>query len=302
MLELAEKNDFTIIGFTEEVRFIDITKDLHELLLGFHENTWWELENLQKELNNELLSNGNIGDFLRVLHKVTEGQVALKYDDQYRFFPSPPKRKQHHWITKLEQNHNYAEQSINLFGSSIASLYLIRPQNNITQFEELALKRCSEILGQFFWKNHQEKEDQLMKKNEWIFEAIAGSLNHENIVAKIHQETPGILMKEAIIGVKPFYRSLLSQDKENISETALILLLRPILLEYGFQLLTVRDYTRNIYIFLLINQQSNNLFERLEQALQQVYRSEEHTSELQSRGHLVCRLLLEKKNNTANHP
>src|SRR5437870_9521174 len=27
------------------------------------------------------------------------------------------------------------------------------------------------------------------------------------------------------------------------------------------------------------------------------WRSEEHTSELQSRGHLVCRLLLEKKNN-----
>src|SRR5207253_8254296 len=29
-----------------------------------------------------------------------------------------------------------------------------------------------------------------------------------------------------------------------------------------------------------------------------VPRSEEHTSELQSRGHLVCRLLLEKKKNT----
>src|SRR5207253_11008265 len=29
----------------------------------------------------------------------------------------------------------------------------------------------------------------------------------------------------------------------------------------------------------------------------QVTRSEEHTSELQSRGHLVCRLLLEKKKN-----
>src|SRR5690625_4356954 len=110
-----------------------------------------------------------------------------------------------------------------------------------------------------------------MQKNEWIYEAIAESLNHENIVANIHQEPPGILMKDAIIDVKPFYLSLLRQDKENNSETALILLLRPILLEYGFQLLTVRDYTRNIYIFLLINQQSNNLFERLEQALQQVY-------------------------------
>src|SRR5207253_8744800 len=30
-------------------------------------------------------------------------------------------------------------------------------------------------------------------------------------------------------------------------------------------------------------------------------RSEEHTSELQSRGHLVCRLLLEKKKVTENH-
>src|SRR5437870_10434945 len=32
----------------------------------------------------------------------------------------------------------------------------------------------------------------------------------------------------------------------------------------------------------------------------QEMRSEEHTSELQSRGHLVCRLLLEKKNHTQN--
>src|SRR5690625_5511181 len=32
-------------------------------------------------------------------------------------------------------------------------------------------------------------------------------------------------------------------------------------------------------------------------ALREGRRSEEHTSELQSRGHLVCRLLLEKKKN-----
>src|SRR5690625_6173597 len=31
------------------------------------------------------------------------------------------------------------------------------------------------------------------------------------------------------------------------------------------------------------------------------FRSEEHTSELQSRGHLVCRLLLEKKNEPKLH-
>src|SRR2546422_6205793 len=36
---------------------------------------------------------------------------------------------------------------------------------------------------------------------------------------------------------------------------------------------------------------------RLAPSLAEVYRSEEHTSELQSRLHLVCRLLLEKKKN-----
>src|SRR2546429_398431 len=32
------------------------------------------------------------------------------------------------------------------------------------------------------------------------------------------------------------------------------------------------------------------------------YRSEEHTSELQSRLHLVCRLLLEKQTDSTRHP
>src|SRR2546422_7564470 len=40
-----------------------------------------------------------------------------------------------------------------------------------------------------------------------------------------------------------------------------------------------------------------NTRQRLFQRLAEVYRSEEHTSELQSRLHLVCRLLLEKKKN-----
>src|SRR5689334_24805227 len=42
-----------------------------------------------------------------------------------------------------------------------------------------------------------------------------------------------------------------------------------------------------------------DVWERLEEAL--IYRSEEHTSELQSQFHLVCRLLLEKKKKKNRH-
>src|SRR5690606_27813595 len=77
-----------------------------------------------------------------------------------------------------------------------------------------------------------------------------------------------------IIGVKPIQHSLLRKDKHTSnSETALIMLLRPILHEYGFQLLTVRDkYRDSNYILLLINQQSSHLTSRLEKVLEIAYK------------------------------
>src|SRR5690625_6241841 len=45
---------------------------------------------------------------------------------------------------------------------------------------------------------------------------------------------------------------------------------------------------------------ANGVFVFLFQLVTGKSRSEEHTSELQSRGHLVCRLLLEKKNNISS--
>src|SRR5690625_7017719 len=47
-----------------------------------------------------------------------------------------------------------------------------------------------------------------------------------------------------------------------------------------------------------VREKTNNILKKMFYDRGIEYRSEEHTSELQSRGHLVCRLLLEKKNIT----
>src|SRR5437870_13045604 len=55
---------------------------------------------------------------------------------------------------------------------------------------------------------------------------------------------------------------------------------------------------------LLAEGRTSRLYKRLVQEKQlaaSIQRSEEHTSELQSRGHLVCRLLLEKKKKIQIH-
>src|SRR5690606_40867052 len=55
-----------------------------------------------------------------------------------------------------------------------------------------------------------------------------------------------------------------------------------------------------IVLYTIVNRE---LTERLEQRCRELaVRSEEHTSELQSRENLVCRLLLEKKNITDRQP
>lgn len=275
MLALADQHDFPIIAFHEEVRFVDITKDLHELLLGYHEETWWKLESLYNQLNRELISNGSIGDFLRILHKETERTVVLQYDEQFRVFPTPPTKQLHQILDMLKTNEQSECQKydIHLFETKVAILYILRNQSDFTQFDELALKRCGEILGQYFWKHHQQMEAEQLKKNEWIMKAIAGKLTHEEITSKIHRETPGILLKEAVIAVIPIHHSLLRKDRSNNqSETMMMMFLRPILHEFGFHLLTVKDqYRDSHFILLLINQQSGNVYKRLEQVLELAY-------------------------------
>src|SRR5215208_8175516 len=61
---------------------------------------------------------------------------------------------------------------------------------------------------------------------------------------------------------------------------------------------TLFPYTTLFRSYLSIGDREDHA--RHDPALGQV-RSEEHTSELQSRGHLVCRLLLEKKKKNKTH-
>src|SRR3712207_8143229 len=60
-----------------------------------------------------------------------------------------------------------------------------------------------------------------------------------------------------------------------------------------------REYSRSIPNIYIHKEKVINLNEVVVKATKvKFYRSEEHTSELQSRQYLVCRLLLEKKNKT----
>src|SRR5690625_6405224 len=81
----------------------------------------------------------------------------------------------------------------------------------------------------------------------------------------------------------------------------------PWTLEKAYPIVNANDRQEDIAgKIALIKRDKIPFYEKVKQAeeagaIAVVIRSEEHTSELQSRGHLVCRLLLEKKKTTDNH-
>lgn len=275
MLELAEKHNFPIISFQEEVRFIDITKDLHELLIGVHEDIWWRLEQFHQKMQQALTTHGTVGDILRILHQDTNRQIALVYDEQFRFFPSPAKKQQQRWIETIQQN-DFPFEPVSILNEQLGQLFFMENKQTITQFDKLALKRCSEMLAQYFWRHQKQLEVERMGRNRWILDAIYGTMSHEEIIARIRNEHPRLPLHQAIIGIKPYQTSLLARDQDIHSETSSIMFLRSVLADYGLQLLTVKDDVRNYYVLLVLHQFKGDFLQKLQQALHQVRASNDN--------------------------
>lgn len=275
MLSLANQHDLPIIVFQEEVKFIDITKDLHQIILGYEQHHWWDLERLTQTFHQTLLSNGSISEFLKLLYRHTNKQVALAHDGKFRFFPSLSKRKQRQWMqymTKQNTDIDDCSYPIYLLEREIARLYILEKKEHISVIEDLAAKRCSEILSQYFWKYNQEKEGQQMKQNEWLLEALnQQSFTEQQIQEKILQTKATIHLNEALIGIIPYKKNPMFQDRNKNVLAGTFMFVHSVFNEYGFHVITVKNTEQHHYILLLINQQENNsLYERLETALERL--------------------------------
>src|SRR5207253_11322021 len=94
---------------------------------------------------------------------------------------------------------------------------------------------------------------------------------------------------------------LIDCPRDSICPYHLAITLRTFLVSFFFLMIrrpprsTLFPYTTLFRSLLVLRHRRRRLGVRADGHRQTRARSEEHTSELQSRGHLVCRLLLEKK-------
>ncbi|MDP4099058.1 PucR family transcriptional regulator ligand-binding domain-containing protein [Paenibacillus sp. P96] len=89
ILQWAEEHDFPVIVFEQPVRFVEITQDIHSLLINRHHLLLKNLESFSRKLQQETLRSSDMTAILRLLYDyVSRPVVYISSIDANRFMPS----------------------------------------------------------------------------------------------------------------------------------------------------------------------------------------------------------------------
>lgn len=187
---LAAQEHFPLIFFHEEVRYIDITQDLHAYFIHQHHRMVSELEALSGQLNQLLLSGKGILPLLKVLHQATLAQVA--------FFPVgaeacfyPPVGKDHgdrmhlDWmngalLSDTDGKKRIAHRPILALDHLFADL-LLSSKKELSEFDIFALDRCTTAVAHEMMRTKYMEERRRYKEDLWIIEWLSGGHTYQEI-------------------------------------------------------------------------------------------------------------------------
>lgn len=272
---MADSNNLPIILFNEEVKFVDITLDLHKYLLDFEGSIWDDLDNLFNQLNTALNKNKEIDTFLKVLHEAINLQVMFyQTDEQIWSFPSLTKDEQKKVQARVDADNESSECfkiPIYVLNNEIGILYCNKETQLLTKFEKLALERCANFISQSLLLKYQHIEREQIEKNDWIHSIINEKLDHQSVLSHMELLDNSIKQNEMSIAIIPFSKDNNDMNYTNRSLSYIMLLIRETLSSNGFHLYATTDFKNSYFTLLLVNQlEGYNLFKRFNNAINQI--------------------------------
>ncbi|MBT2756306.1 PucR family transcriptional regulator [Mesobacillus foraminis] len=198
VIELADAHDFPLIVFQKEVRFIDITQEVHSLLIKKHYQILSDLEEYSNRLNQVLLSSNPQQKILQLLHdhlKMTvfyisnQGKVQVNY--------KKPREEQDEIFEQLKGNKippqmNVAHQSVQALNQTFADLFIISETGAITEFDSLILDRSAIALAQSLLRELYIEEQRKAKEAEWVSCWLEGGHSNDQIHKYLQELEPNL--------------------------------------------------------------------------------------------------------------
>ncbi|WP_169907539.1 PucR family transcriptional regulator [Priestia abyssalis] len=258
IIELADLHNFPLIVFYNKVRFVDITQELHTLLIKKHYQMISDLEEYSYQLNQLLLTSNPQQKILKLLHDHLKMTVLfIPNQGEIQILSKKTLKEQENILQLLKektiQRHmNIAHQSIQALNQTFAELMIISESDSITEFESLILDRSATALAQNTLRVLYVEERRKTEETEWIQKWLEGAHSEEQIYRYLSDLE--LTLKPNGCVVLLFKTDQLDEKHSDI--THLKILFRSIFQSYGFFLLsTIR---KNQLIFILLNKRKNN--------------------------------------------
>ncbi|MDR6552694.1 PucR family transcriptional regulator ligand-binding domain-containing protein [Paenibacillus qinlingensis] len=283
MKELALQANFPLIFFHEEVRYIDITQDLHTHFIHQHHKMVSDLESLSTKLNQLLLSGKGLLPLLQLLQETTQVQVAFfPFDTDAVFVPSLPKEAgaafYEKWIFGelfhlFDIKNKLAHRPILALEHLFADLLLFAEQE-LSEFQILALDRCATAIAQEMMRTTYIEEKTRYKQDLWVTDWLGGKHSLPDIRDYVMSVKPAVKLGPIIVCV---FDKTTGNEGSKSQETLLFqkqMLARSLFEREGFYLFPT-VYEQRIVFILLDQLPSGASHERILRTIQRLQKSQE---------------------------
>lgn len=278
VINLANEHNFPIILFLQEVPYVEITQDIHSLMINQHYELISNLENYSQELNKQLLTFNHYSDIIKFLQKYLKMQIIyITNENEIKCFPEIINLQEKHKIVELIKNNQSSapffmnKQPIQVLEKQYAELIVVSKENPLTEFESLILDRTATALAQHLLRELYVEEKRRLEETEWLSGWLQGEHSEQEIGEFLSYHNPDIKPDGCAVCILKLNTVSTSIVKADL--TYLKILFRTIFEQQGFTLLVSEK--RNYFIFIILNERCNNDWkDRVKVAIKKMRESE----------------------------
>jgi purine catabolism regulator len=270
LIELANHAGFPLILFPNTVRYVDITQDLHSLIINRHHKMLQELESISREFYRLTLHSQGTSNVLKLLHKSTQNQIIYRpLQGQPLFFPALSALRQEAMLRFLEEI-PHMENQPGIKPSSAPDLreyedctLVLKPVGALEQtwahlimscprkpqeYEYLLLESASLSIAQELLRTRYIEERKLFSENLWVDELISGRLTEEHqikdLIGPDFKGMNELNLRICLIEIENLYENseIPSENERESIRLHLSLIVRSAFEKHGFRpLITLKN-------------------------------------------------------------
>ncbi|WP_246020330.1 PucR family transcriptional regulator [Lysinibacillus telephonicus] len=267
VFDLANEHHFPIIVFHEEVPFVEITQDLHSLIINNQYSIISKLEAYSQIINKEALHTHNVEHILKLMHKYLNIQTVYKVEGKEPiFYPNMQKAQREILLQKISNNsyaNHFKSQTIHLFEHNYGEIILFSEDKEITEFEMLILDRTVTAVAQLLIRNLYVEEKKGIEDAKWLDEWLEGIHSQEEIWQFIISQCPNYKLKEGIVLLISIPRN---EKNKQLDITYFKLFCNAIFDKKGFYLFAL-EKKHDLILILLNRQDSSSIKMRVQEGI-----------------------------------